>query len=184
MFAKFDPFMWFLRWILSGFYKGGKLDKPEREFVDENMAKHYKVLWVNVVSSVLVFISLREVGNADLGVVITALLAPVVVLGGGWFVMSFGAIPAKLISISMTITSWMFTAFLVSLSTMFIAIGFVTPWTIWPVMVLIYVSTVISCIIYDTADGLKAGLDEAQLKHSRAALRYYARQGIQPEEEK
>lgn len=41
----------------------------------------------------------------------------------------------------------------------------------------------ISCIQHDTADGLKAGLDEALLKHSRAALMYYLKQGISTEEE-
>ena len=38
---------------------------------------------------------------------------------------------------------------------------------------MIYISAIISCITYDTADSLKIGLDEFSLKHSRAALRYY-----------
>ena len=63
---------------------------------------------------------------------------------------------------------------------MVVAIGFVTPWSLWPVLALIYAAVDISCIEYDTTDGLKAGLVDAMLMHSRAALQYYAKQGIMP----
>ena len=45
--------------------------------------------------------------------------------------------------------------------------------------------TVVSCIQYDCTDALKVGLDDALLKHSRAAIRYYQeREGISVDESK
>ena len=64
---------------------------------------------------------------------------------------------------------------------MFIAVMFVTPPFVWPALAIIYIGAVFACIQYDTADGLKAGLDEALLKHSRAAIVYYRKQGVEPE---
>lgn len=176
---KIDPFALFLRLVLKGFYKGDLKDH-EKQFVDENLTKHRKVMWVNLFDSICMIFALREAQPEDFTVLITALVAPVVVLGGGWFMISFGAIPAKLISVSMTITLCMFTAFVIALTTMFMAVGFVTSPFAWPVLGLIYLGTVASCVMYDTADGLKAGLDEAMLWHSRAALAYYAKKGINP----
>jgi hypothetical protein len=154
------------------------LEENERLFVGANVDKHRLVQWINFLSSILVFFALQKVSQGDMGTVISALLAPVMVMGGAWFAVSFGAIPSKLIECSMSVTFWMYTAFKVSLSTMLLAISFITPWMLWPVLGLIYVAVDFSCIQYDTADGLKAGLDDALLKHSRAALLFYKRQGI------
>ncbi|OGH66497.1 MAG: hypothetical protein A3J66_04440 [Candidatus Magasanikbacteria bacterium RIFCSPHIGHO2_02_FULL_47_14] len=66
---------------------------------------------------------------------------------------------------------------------MYLALLSVTPFTTWPVWTIILVGTFWACEQYDTTDGLKAGLDDAQLKHSRAALRFYAKQGIRPDDQ-
>jgi len=115
-------------------------------------------------------------------VLITALIAPIMITGVAWFSISFGGIPQKLMSVAMSITFWMFVAFQISLSAMLIVLCFALPIIIWPVLFLIYVSVTISCILYDTSDGLKAGLDDALLKHSRAALTWYKQMGIKTED--
>lgn len=177
---RFDPFYWYLHVAHYRLWKAD-LKTEERSFVESNINKHRLAQWVNLCASVLVFCTLRTISEDKLGTVISALLAPVMVMGTAWFAMSFGAVPARLIDFSMEITFWMYSGFKVALSTMFLAIGFITPPLLWPVLVFIYVAVDFSCCQYDTADGLKAGLDEALLKHSRAALMFYQQQGIDPE---
>lgn len=177
---KFDPFYWLLTWVLRRFLNVG-LKNEELEFLQDNIRKHRKVLWCNVTVVACTVIGLQHYEGEIIGL-ITALLAPVMVMGGAWFAVSFGGIPAKLIDSAMSITFWMFLAFTASLTTMLIAVGYISPPVLWPVFAAIYLGALLSCIQYDTADGLKAGLDEAQLRHSRAALRYYKKQGIEPEE--
>jgi hypothetical protein len=159
------------------------LKEEEEEFVQENMDKHRGSQWINLICSILVYFSLLDVSESGIGTLVLLLIAPVMVMGSAWFNISFGAIPAKLIRSSMSITFWMYSVFKVSLSTMTIGIGFLSPPLLWPVLAFIYVGVDICCIQYDTADGLKAGLDEAVLKHSRAALMFYQKEGIDPENE-
>jgi hypothetical protein len=176
-----DPIRALLNLTLRGFLKAD-LKKDESAFVQDNIRKHRIVLWINLGACVLVYLGLRSTPTNAIGTVITSLLAPVMVLGGAWFAISFGGVPRKLLGIAMSITLWMFMAFLMSLSAMLISVAFVTSFWFWPVLALIYVGTVVACILYDTTDGLKAGLDEAMLKHSRAALMFYEKQGIDPDE--
>lgn len=175
-----DPIYFFLKSILRNFFSSD-LQKEERLFIEENLQKHRKILWLNICAAILIFFGLRMLPFEKTGLVVSSLIAPVMVLGTAWFTISFGGIPQKLIAVAMTVTYWLFAAFSVSLSAMFLAVGFVVSPYLWPVLIFIYLATLIACIQYDTADGLKVGLDDALLKHSRAALRYYYKQGI-PEE--
>lgn len=173
-----DPIYWILRLILRGFFKA-ELKPEERAFIEDNVRKHRIALWVNVVAIPFVLLGLRQTAPGDIGTVIMALIAPVMMLGGAWFGISFGGVPQKLIDIAMLTTLFMFTAFIVSLSTMFVAVAFISSPYLWPVLLVIYLGALAAFIQYDTADGLKAGLDDALLRHSRAALRYYReKQGI------
>ena len=172
MLKSIDPIYYFLRIILQRFFVV-ELEKDEKLFLYDNINKHRKVLWINIIASVLVFRGLGSVDIENIDTLILALVAPVMVLGGAWFSISFGGIPAKLIESAMSITFWMLGAFFVSLSAMFLAVGILSPAVLWPVLAFIYFAAIISSIQYDTADGLKAGLDDAILKHSRAALRFY-----------
>lgn len=172
-----DPILLFLNHILQGFFKAN-LKEEEIEFVGKNIQKHRVALWVNVLACVFVFLGLWDTPTQAIGTVIASLLAPVMLLGTAWFGISFGGIPEKLIKVSMETTLWMFIAFLISLSAMFIAVAFVTSLWLWPVLAIIYIGVIIGCIQYDTADGLKAGLDDAMLRHSRYAIAYYEKEGI------
>jgi len=177
-----EPIAWFLKLIHRGFFSS-QLKEEEKAFIKDNIRKHRIVLWINVVAAIFIYESLRRTPLESVGTVIASLIAPVMVLGTAWFSISFGGVPQRLINVAMSVSFWMFTAFVSSLSAMFIAVAFVTSPYLWPVLALIYLGALISCIQYDTADGLKVGLDEAVLKHSRAALAYYHKQGIQEEEE-
>ncbi len=179
---QFDPFYYLLRYIIlrKFFYSG--LKKEEKMFVLDNINKHRGVLWINAIIIVDVIIALRDVvDNVD--TLILALIAPVMVMGGAWFAITFGGIPIKLIDTAMSVTFWMFLAFSGSLSAMLVSVAYISPVVLWPTLVIIYLGGLFSCIQYDTADGLKAGLDEALFKHSRAAIRYYKKEGIEPEDD-
>lgn len=175
-----DPFYWFLKVILSFFLEAG-LGEEDQAFVADNTWKHRKILWINVPAAVMVWHGIADVDTVMLAILSAALVAPVMLLGGAWFSISFGGIPAKLIDIAMSITFWMFLAFTLAFTTMVVMITYITPPIIWPVLWTIQLGALISCIQYDTTDGLKAGLDEAVLNHSRAALLHYRKQGIDPE---
>ncbi len=181
--ARFDVFYQLVIFILRPF-QAGNLSKGDTQFVAENARKHAKVLWLNFGAIILVAFGLQSASSDAIGQIITALIAPVMVMGAAWFAVSFGGIPKHLMNIAMSVTFWMFAAFLTSLSTMFVAVLYSVHPIMWPVFVLIYLGAFISCVLYDTADGLKVGLDEAVLKHSRAALLYYIREGISPDDQR
>lgn len=175
-----DPLYYFLKAILQHFYKTN-LHNEERLFIEDNLGKHRKILWINVCAVIFTLLGLRMLQPENISVVVSSLIAPVMVLGTAWFTISFGGIPQKLVVIAMSVTFWLFAAFSSALTAMFLAVGYVVSPIIWPVLIFIYVATIIACVQYDTADGLKVGLDDALLKHSRAALQYYQKQGIKDE---
>lgn len=178
---KYDPFFWIIRLILDGFFRAD-LGQRERVFIEDNISKHRKVLWITSLTSVLILLGLQSSSKEDLGLLISSLIAPVMVMGSAWFSISFGGIPAKLISVAMSVTFWIFTAFMVSFVAMLTAVCFVLNIVMMPALALIGVGVVCGCIQYDTADGLKSGLDDAQLTHSRYAIANYKNQGVTPEE--
>jgi len=151
-------------------------------FIEENIQKHRRILWIVVMVGILSYFGLQTSSPDNVAVVVTALIAPAMLTGTAWFAITFGGIPAKLLSAAFSITFWMFVSFMASLTTMFVAVSFLSPIFILPVLAIIYLGILISSIQYDTTDGLKVGLDDAILKHSRAALSYYKKQGINPEE--
>jgi len=175
-----DPFYWFLRIVLS-FFLTVDLSPEDEGFVSDNNWKHRKILWLNVPAAFMVWNGIADVEVIMLAILSAALVAPVMLLGSAWFNISFGGIPARLIDIAMQITFCMFLAFTLSFTTMIVMIMYITPPIIWPVLWTIFLCAIISCIQYDTTDGLKAGLDEAVLNHSRAALLHCRKQGIDPE---
>lgn len=178
---RIDPFYMLLRYsVLRGFFKAD-LAKEEREFVEENLQKHRKAWWVASLCAIPLVHGIWGLDQAARIGLLTGLLGPVVVLGGAWFAISFGGVPMKLLTVAMSVTFWMYTAFKTAFVTMYLALLSVTPMTTWPVWTIILIGTFWACEQYDTTDGLKAGLDDAVLKHSRAALQFYAKQGITPE---
>jgi hypothetical protein len=178
-----DPIYLILKEVVMKRFFSVDLTPAEKEFVYENMDKQRRALWITLILTVGVYIGLTQINQENISSVIVSLIAPVTVMGAAWFAVSFGSIPRKLIDTSMSITFWMFTAFATSLAAMIVAVGFITPPIIWPALAIIFIGAIISCVQYDTADGLKAGLDEAILKHSRAALLFYLKQGIEVGEE-
>ncbi len=178
---RIDPFYILLRYsVLRGFFSAD-LTVEESSFVNDNLNKHRKVWWIASLCAIPLVSSLWGLDQATRIGVLTGLLGPVMVLGGAWFAVSFGGVPMKLLTIAMSVTFWMYAAFKTAFMTMYLALLSVTPIATWPVWTIILVGTFWACEQYDTTDGLKAGLDDAVLKHSRAALQFYAKQGIVPE---
>lgn len=166
-----DPMYWISFSLSSPIFKY-PLQTKEIDFIHDNINKHRIVLWVNVISSLIVFSSLRGLSVAELNSLITALMAPAFVTGGAWFAITFGGVPQRLLPLAINITLWMFAAFTVSLTSMFISLYFILPIQIFLVFGFIVLAIIISAVRYDNVDGLKAGLDEALRMHSLTHLKY------------
>jgi len=177
---KIDPIYYLLKFSLRGFFDA-ELTTAEKNFLNDNLHKHRGVIWLNLTVLIFVYWGLKSCSPETLTTLISSLIAPAMVAGGAWFAISFTGVPSKLIDIAITITFWMFAAFLASLTTMFMAVAFISPWQIWPVLAIIFLGIVLSCILYDTTDGFKVGLDESMFKFSRAALVDFANKGIDPD---
>ena len=174
---QFDPFYRYLRFAHRRLFNA-VLKEEESSFIIKNINKHRLVQRINLLAAILILFALKTVSTDQMSIVTTALIAPVMIMGTARFAVSFGSIPARLINFSMEITFRLFLAFKLSLTTMFLAIGIIAPPLLWPILILIYIGVDFSCAQYDTSDWLKAWLDEASLKHSRAALLYYKQQWI------
>jgi hypothetical protein len=101
-----DPVYW-ISFFLSAPIFDYPLQTNEIDFIHDNIKKHRKVIWVNIVSSICVFFSLRGQSIAELNSLISALLAPAFVTGGAWFAITFGGVPQRLLPLAINITLWM-----------------------------------------------------------------------------
>ena len=173
---RIDPIFWLIYLCCLRFIKAG-LVEWEREFVTTNMRKHRRVIWLNILATVLIFWGLSKTNESQIPVIISALLAPAMVTGGAWFAITFGGIPSKLLKTAVDITFFMFLSFTLSMRIMISALMYITPSVLWPIFLIIEIGVIIACIMYDNADGLKLGLDDTLLRHSRAALSYYVNEG-------
>lgn len=175
---KINPFYWVARIILHSFYSQ-KLTAEQQAFIKQNNVKHGNILLISTLLLACVFFGLLS--HPEPKLLINGLIAPVMITGTAWFAISFGGIPKKLLNIAMSVTFWLFSAFLVSLGTMFLTLIFMSSVYLWAPLLFIFIGIIISCIQYDTTDGLRAGLDEAVLEHSRYAINYYKKEGIEKE---
>ncbi len=164
--------------ILQQFYHNCEEGSSQLEFLEANARKHCKVLWVMLTTVILSLLGCFNTPPQEISTVLTATLGPMMLLGGAWFAVSFGGIPAQLLNVAISITFWMFSAFMASLTVAMIAVCFVTSPILWPIWLLIYIATYVACVMYDTADCFKAGLDEAVLTHARYAIASYLEQGV------
>lgn len=175
-----DPVFYVLRYFVLKRFFIKKLLPEEEFFVQKNINKHRLITWLTVVFVYVGYLGLVNVDIDSMFTVILVLLGFSTITGTAWFAISFGGISAKFLDIAMEITFWMFLSFTLSLSLMVIAISLVAPISLALIMGVAASALIISAIQYDTTDGLKSGLDEAVLKHSRAALIYYReKEGIE-----
>jgi len=170
-----DPLFW-IAYIFSHFLLAPKykLNKIEMAFILDNIDKHRKVLWVNILGGYMVFISLSDNSPQQLSALISILMAPAFITGGAWFALTFSGVPEKLLDAALVITLWMLSAFTLSLTTMSIVAYYILDGEILMLIVLLFInfSVIISAILYDNIDGLRVGLDEAIKDNSQATLRY------------
>jgi hypothetical protein len=177
---KIDPIVWFLDFFFQAFL-GANLDNDETVFVQANINKHRKALWINVFASVFVFLGVRDTSKESILPLVTSLLGVVAVTGIAWYTISFGRIPKKLMNVAMLTTFYMFVAFLVSLTSSTLVVASVVSVWFWPVLALIYLFFILASIYYDTADGFQSGQDALALKGSRYAIEFFKAQGVRLE---
>lgn len=79
------------------------LKKEEKEFIQDNISKHQRIIWINILTATFVLFSLGNY-SGDRSILIAAMIAPAMITGGAWFAVSFGGIPAKLIQTALQIT--------------------------------------------------------------------------------
>ena len=177
-----DPFFLLLRFVVLRRLYHADLDPAQEAFLKVNTDKQRLSLWVTLLVSVpLYFGVIQSEGNLDR--LLMGMIGIVAVTGSGWYVLSFGGIPSKLLDAAMEITFYMWTGFVCALTATMIVLITMFPPLCWPALLLIYAGAVFSGMQYDTVDGMKIGLDETLHRHSRAALRFYAEQGIDPDTE-
>ncbi len=171
---KIDPIYQIIKRIICfRFFNAKGLPNFALEFLNGNVGKHRFIIWLNIIATMFIYIGLNTTPTEQIPIIIGALLAPAMVTGGAWFAVSFGGIPEYLLKSAVDITFWMFLSFTLSMRTMITATMFITPYILWPILIIIELGVLIACIMYDNADGLKIGLDDTLLKHSRAAIQYY-----------
>ncbi|MCX6714311.1 MAG: hypothetical protein NTX72_00670 [Candidatus Uhrbacteria bacterium] len=166
-----DPIYWFA-YMLSASILDFPLRESEIEFVHDNIIKHRKVLWCNLIMAMLVAKGLTGLSIVQVDTLIGSLVAPAFITGGAWFAITFGGVPKRLLPLAIDITFWMFAAFTVSLTTMFVGLCFVLPPLVLVVFGFILFAILVSAVRYDNVDGLKIGLDEALLMHSLTHINY------------
>ena len=187
IFRVLDPLFW-LAYSFSYFLLTPKYDlkKGEIAFILDNIDKHRKVIWVNLLGGLMVFTSLMGNSPEQLTALVSVLMAPAFITGGAWFAITFGGVPEKLLDAALIITLWMFSAFTLSLTTMSILAYYILDgnWLILSVLLFINFAVILSAILYDNIDGLKVGLDETLKSNSQATLRYLKKyHDIEPPEE-
>lgn len=187
---RFDPLYIVLdRVICRGLFvpqrKGNAIRIPESDelMILDNIKKHRWIAWVNAFSAVyMAFFGLDTILNVDdvdVSIIVTGLLAPAMVTGSAWFNVSFGGIPSTYIRSALLITSTMFLSFSLSITLLTVILIGIVHWAIAAcILIPIYLALYIACILYDNTDGLKIGLDETQLKFSRAMINYHRKTGL------
>lgn len=152
------------------------LTAEQTAFLQENADKHLRVLITLVILTPLMVLGLMQAKSETLPVLVGGLAAPVFVTGGAWFVVTFGAVPDALLGVAMILTRRLFTAFLVSLTLCFIAVGWVSPWPLWPILAIVWWLTWSAAFLYDCIDGLKTGLEPALLENARYGTTFFRRE--------
>ena len=139
MLKRLDPFHLYLI-LIHKVVDESKLDKKQQEFVQRNVAKHTLVQWINLACALDVVWALFGTPPDSLGTVAICLMTPVLVIGGAWFAITFGLVPADFMSISMHITGWMYLGFKISLTAMLLTLGYVMGPRIYPFIGILYIA--------------------------------------------
>lgn len=168
---------------LLSVFSTSDLEKNEKAFLMDNAKKHIQSLLGMIAMLPFMIYGLHIADRAMLPVLVGGLVSPVVVTGTAWFVITFGAVPEKLLGIAMVLTRKMFGAFTESLTLAFLAVGWVCPWPLWVVLAMIWIKVYHAAFLYDCVDGLKTGLEPTMLENCRYGTKFFRRQlGVNEEE--
>ncbi|MDW3191645.1 MAG: hypothetical protein R8G66_04750 [Cytophagales bacterium] len=187
---RFDPVYIILdKAISDGMFRPKKngmiipIPQSDEEMLLDNILKHRWIAWVNIALAIFMyFLGLDYIlyqSSFDVSIVVTGLLAPAMITGAAWFSVSFGGIPSNYINSALLITSCMFLSFSLSMTLLVVILCAIVHISISLLIIIpIYLALYVACILYDNTDGLKIGLDETQLKYSRAMLNFHRKRGL------
>ena len=171
----------FINIFLSETKGGSILPSDQKEILYENSWKHCKVFIINLIF--LPYLAYFIQSSQDKVLILTGLLGIVVVFGGAWFTVSFGAIPNILSKMATNLTFWMFLSFTLSLEATSIALVYIFPFLL-PLIILVFGGAYLASVKYDAADAMKIGLEPEQYKLARYGSRYFQRELENPEKGK
>lgn len=146
-----------------------KAIEDDLEPLKENTLKHVKCLYNCVLIIPLTMIAIAYGGEKAVQIILYISLAAQIA-GIAWFYISFDAIPTRHNSGAMDITENMFSAFLASTFSIATLAAYQTPLTLL-IIIPIYWWLYKSAAGYDSADLLKIGKSEQELKAAQATQR-------------
>jgi uncharacterized membrane protein len=150
--------------VFSSLYKSATV--KDREALDENTSKHVRALLKSLIVIPGTIVTVKYGGPAARDIVLYVSIAAQIV-GIAWFVLTFAALPERHINAAMRCTENMFSAFLGGVLALTVFAGVSAPWSLL-VVVPIYGWMYKAAAIYDSADRLKAGMDESKLVAAKA----------------
>lgn len=179
IFRAFDPFYW-LSYLLCWPVLNNEMETSQTNVIELNIEKYRFVLWVNFIFGIIASRGFFVTEKGDITVVLIAITAPTIVLGGAWFSISFGGVPDKLLKAAVSLTKWLFVAFCMCLITAALAITHIASIEISIVFIAVVLIAIFSAITYDNLDSLKIGLDDTLRRQSLTALAKLGSEGYWP----
>lgn len=147
------------------------LDFAEQELLVENLRKHRLILWLNVVLATGLLLLGAGTLRLEEPIVVAYLFSGLIGPGIAWYTMSLSGIPGKHLGTALVLTFWLFLAFSIVSTVLFVAACSLVPW--WfalGVLAPTYISVYCAAVLHDNLDGLRIGPASEQLRFSRAVL--------------
>lgn len=155
------------KFVFASLYRGAT--QEDLVALDENTAKHVRVLLRAPLVVPGTILSIYFGGDVAAQIVLYVSFAGNVA-GLAWFYVTLAALPARHSQAGVTITQRMFTAFVGSIFSMTVLAALTAPWAL-AVTSPIYLWLYQAAAEYDSADMLKAGKDEEEIKAAKATQR-------------
>lgn len=152
------------KFVFASLYK--KATAADIEPLDDNTKKHVRALLKSMLVIPGTIVSVRYGGRDARDIIFYVSLAAQI-SGLAWFVITFAALPQRHIGAAFRCTESMLCAFLGGVVALIVWAGLTAPLSLL-VICPIYLWMYKAAAVYDSADLLKAGLDEQRLKAALA----------------
>lgn len=173
-FLKYTVFRSIFRILLQDIEEQEDKDKKENaaetlKDITSNTRKHSLILYLSIIFTTVVYFDMKNFSREEVMLLLTVILPLTAVMGVSWFVVTFGAIPARFLGVAINLTFAMCLAFVACLFIMGLTLFVVLPLGTAIVTNVIILSVYVSSVLYDTMDLLKSGIDEKALKFYTSA---------------